>query len=366
MTIIITDEDVTRHLSMKDCIDAMRVAFRDFAEGDAVNRPRMRYLARHPDPGLRYMANVHVGAVPSVGVACVRAGSQILRPAGPGNPRRSYENPSAFNWGIVILYSIETAEPLALMQEFQLSGMRVGATTGAAIDAMARADATRAGLFGTGKQARTALDAMLAVRPLKRVHVYSPNREHREAFCSELARDGVEIVPVDDPRDCVAGMDIVCCATNAMQPVFDGNWLEDGQFVCSIANSDVTNKRSEVDETTISRAGTIIVNDWESVVDNDQTELLSLVENGTVARDNIHELGDVFTGKHAVRQAPRGDAQKGIIYFKNNSGLAIQFAAAGAIIHERLLREGSNKSIPKEWLGSDLSPYYAKGFRPSP
>ena len=51
------------------------------------------------------------------------------------------ENPQAFNWGIVILYSIETAEPLALLHEFYLSGMRVGATTALAVDAIARPDA---------------------------------------------------------------------------------------------------------------------------------------------------------------------------------------------------------------------------------
>jgi hypothetical protein len=89
---------------MRDCIEAMRVAFRDFANGSAVNRPRMRYLAQHPDPGRKYLANVHVGAVPSAGIACVRAGSQIIRPPGAGNDRRLYENPQAFNWGIVILY----------------------------------------------------------------------------------------------------------------------------------------------------------------------------------------------------------------------------------------------------------------------
>ena len=366
MTIIITDEDVAAHLSVRDCIDAMRVAFSDFATGDAVNRPRLRYLARHPDPGLRYMANVHVGAVPSVGVACVRAGSQILRPAGPDNPRRSYENPTSHNWGIVILYSIETAEPLAFMQEFQLSGLRVGATTAAAVESMTRPQASRLGLFGTGKQARSALEAILAVRPIDQVFVYSPNRKHREDFCKEMARAGVSMTPVEHPRSCVTGMDIVCCATNAMEPVFDGTWLEDGQFVCSIANSDATNKRSEVDGKTFERANTIIVNDWESVVDNDQSELLDPIESGLVDRANVHELGDVFTGKQVIRQPPRGAAGKGVIYYKNNSGLAIQFAAAGAILHERVLKAGGNKSIPKEWLGSDLSSYYAKGFRPSP
>jgi hypothetical protein len=76
----------------------MRVAFRDFANGTAVNRPRMRYLAQHPDPERKYLANVHVGAVPSFGIACVRAGSQIIKPPSATNVRRLYENPQPFNW----------------------------------------------------------------------------------------------------------------------------------------------------------------------------------------------------------------------------------------------------------------------------
>ena len=365
MTIIITDDDVKRLLPMQDCIEAMRVAFRDFADGTAVNRPRMRYLAQHPDPGRKYLANVHVGAVPSAGIACVRAGSQIIRPPSPGNDRRLYENPQAFNWGIVILYSIETAEPLALLHEFQLSGMRVGATTAAAVDAVARPDAATLGLFGTGKQAHSALEAIAVVRPLRRVNVYSPSAEHREHFASEMARDGIDVVAVADPKAVVAGADIVCCATTAMTPVFDGDWLEDGQVVVSIANSDVTNKRSEVDRRTYERASTVIINDWESVIDNDQTELLEPLEKGVIRKEQICELGDLLTGKVRLPRPVDGMPQ-GIVYYKNNSGLAIQFAAAGGILYRKAMAEGNNKIIPTEWLGSDLSAYYKAGFRPSP
>ena len=99
MTIIITDDDVQRLLPMRDCIEAMGVAFRDFANGIAVNRPRMRYLAQHPDPERKYFANVHVGAVPSYGIACVRAGSQIIKPPSPTNDRRLYENPASRSTG---------------------------------------------------------------------------------------------------------------------------------------------------------------------------------------------------------------------------------------------------------------------------
>jgi ornithine cyclodeaminase/alanine dehydrogenase-like protein (mu-crystallin family) len=364
VTIIITDDDVKRLLPMPDCIEAMRVAFRDFANGSAVNRPRMRYLAQHPDPGRKYLANVHIGAVPSAGIACVRAGSQIIRPPSASNDRRLYENPQAFNWGIVILYSIETAEPLALMHEFQLSGMRVGATTAVGVDAVARPDAATLGLFGTGKQARCALEAIAVVRPLRRVNVYSPSAEHRRSFAREMARVGMDVVAVADARAVVAGADIVCCATTAMTPVFDGDWLEDGQVVVSIANSDVTNKRSEVDRRTYERARAIIINDWESVIDNDQTELLDPLKESVIRKDQIHELGDLLTGKTQISAA--ADGQAGIVYYKNNSGLAIQFAAAGGILYRKAIAEGNNKTIPTEWLGSDLSAYYKAGFRPSP
>jgi alanine dehydrogenase len=366
MTIIITDEDVKRLLPMRDCVEAMRVAFGDLANGAAVNRPRVRYLARHPDPERKYLANVHVGAVPSCGIACVRAGSQVIRRPSVGSDRRLYGNPQAFNWGIVILYSVETAEPLALMHEFGLSGMRVGATTAVAVDQIARADAATLGLFGTGKQARCALEAVQLVRPIRRVNVYSPSAAHRAAFVHDMSGDGVDVVAVDDPRNVVPGADIVCCATTAMSPVFEGNSLEEGQVVVSIANSDVTNKRSEVDRRTHERATTVVVNDWESVIENDQTELLDPIKDGVIRREQVRELGDLILGKVRVSQPPRQGPREGIIYYKNNSGLAIQFAAAGAIIYRKALAEGSNKTIPTEWLGSNLSAYYQAGFTPSP
>jgi alanine dehydrogenase len=92
-------------------------------------------------------------------------------------------------WWRYVLYSIETAEPLALMHEFQLSGMRVGATTGVAIDEIARSDGATLGLFGTGKQARAALEAIAIVRPIRHVNVYSPSAAHLAAFAKEMTRD---------------------------------------------------------------------------------------------------------------------------------------------------------------------------------
>ena len=90
-----------------------------------------------------------------------------------------------------------------------------------------------------------------------------------------------------------------------MRPVFDGAQLDDGQLVVSTANSDVTNKRSEVDRQTYGRARCVIVNDWESVIDNDQTELTEPIEAGIISRDSVHEVGQLLNGKVSIKQPAR-------------------------------------------------------------
>lgn len=347
MPIVITDDDAIRLLSINEAIEAMRVAFHDLAEGRAVNPPRLRYSSATPDSARRYFANIHAGAVQSYQVACVRAGSHFMLTDDQGGQRRTLDNPDPVNWSVITLYDLRNGEPLAFMHETHLSGFRVGATTGLAVDEMARADAKVLGLFGTGNQAFPNCRAICTVRPIERVQVYSPNRRHREAFASRMAKENVEVVLLEEPRDVVRGADIVCCATNAKQPVLKGEWLEGGQMVVSIANSDVLDTRNEVDSATFARATDIVINSWESVLANRQIELLDPIENGDVKREAVHELGDIVIGRVKLRQLPGS-----ILYYKNNTGLAIQFAACGAILYRKLLKEGTNRVIPREWFAS--------------
>jgi len=185
------------------------------------------------------------------------------------------------------------------------------------------------------------------VRPIRRVQVFSPNPQHRAAFVARLANDTFEIAAVEDPRAVVRGADIVCCATNARVPVLDGAWLEPGQMVISIANSDVLGTRREVDEATFARAREIIINDWDSVIVNRQVELLEPIEKGLVQRENVHTLGDIVACKSKL-----SGARDAIVYYKNNTGLAMQFAACGAILYHKLMAEGTNRVIPRDWLAS--------------
>ncbi len=251
------------------------------------------------------------------------------------------------NWTVIILYDLSNGEPLAFMHETHLSGFRVGATTGLAVAECARPDAEVLGLYGTGNQAFPNCRAICSVRPIKQVRVFSPNADHRQAFIERMMNEKAEVIAVDDPREVVRGAHIVCCATNAITPVLAGKWLEPGQMVVTIVNSDTIGSRTEVDEDVFARASDIVVNDWEGVIANRQNELLHPIEKGLVKRERVHQLRDIVAGKVKVRQTP-GE----ILYYKNNTGLAIQFAACGAILYKKLMAEGTNRTIPRDWFAS--------------
>ena len=358
--LIISDQDVRELLSTAECVPVMETCFREYGSGIAKSTPRNRY-GLSLDGEVNYYSNVLTGAVPAFKTAAVRIDSNHRYDRyddETGTPTRiEFIKADARDYGIVLLFSIETCALLAIIQGFWLSAVRVGATTGVAVDQLAISGTVRVGQFGTGKQARTNLAGICAVRDVSEVKVFSPNPEHRKEFATDMSDQlGVDIVPVSSAREVVDGVHIVSSATSASSPVFDGKWLEPGQLVTSIANADVLHPgRMEVDETTLDRADTIVINDLASVKANLQVEL-----DKPLADEKVYELGSVLTGASPGRQT---DDQ--IIYYKSNVGLGIQFAAAGAIVYEKALARGMGHAVPDDMFFTDLTSWYQKGFFPS-
>jgi len=361
--LLISDPEVRQVLTLPDCIEAMERAFSEEARGIAVNRPRTRYKVPSDLDKPGYMANIIAGAVPSSGVAALRYDSSIVQEkVVAGTRRMDFPSPVKRSWGFVLLFGLETGAPLALIHDFSLSAIRVGATTGIAHRALAKKDAKVVGIFGSGNEARTNLAAICCVRSIEKIKVYSPTKEHRDRFAREMTESlKVDVQPVDNPDAVVGGSDIVMCATNSSQPVFDGNWLEPGQFVTTIANTDGVHRRSEADAVTMIRSDFIVLNNKETAISNQQRELLDLIDQGQIGWNKVCELGQVLIGSHPGRTSDRQ-----IIYYKSNTGVGIQFAAAGALIYEACRKEGLGRELPTEWFGTDLSEWVDKGFMPSP
>jgi ornithine cyclodeaminase/alanine dehydrogenase-like protein (mu-crystallin family) len=350
--LLINDAEVRQVLAMDDCIEAMERAVAEESKGVAVSAPRTRYKVQPDLDQAGYMATIIPGAVPSCEVASMRYASTIVQERVVGGVKRmNFLSPSKRNWDFVMLFSLQTGEPLALIADYSLSAIRVGATTGVVHRALAKKNAKVVGIFGSGHQARANLQAITSVRNIEEVKVYSSTKANRDRFAEEMTQMlNVEVRPVSSPEEIVKGSDIVMCATNSSQPVFDGKWLEPGQLVTTLVNTDGVHRRTEADATTFLRSDLIVLNSREAAKTNQQRELLDLIDGGSFGWDKVCEMGQVITGEHPGRTS---DQQ--IIYYKSNTGVGIQFAAAGASIYEACKKRGLGRELPTEWFGTELS-----------
>jgi ornithine cyclodeaminase len=245
------------------------------------------------------------------------------------------------NMGWLLLFSVETGQLEAIIEDRALQRMRVGAMTGIAAKYLAKSESHTVGIFGSGTQAGPQLEALCSVAKIQRIKVYSPTVKNRENFAARMTSAlSAEVTAVNSPREAVAGCDIVVVATNSNDPVFDGRWLESGTYVSSIVNSDKVLRRRDLDDESFRRAALIVVSTRDQIRNDEPIWLTEGLECGAVSWDRVWEIGELVCGK-----APRRSDDEQIIILKNN-GLSVQFAGVGAAVMKRAKERGLGKELP--------------------
>jgi alanine dehydrogenase len=354
VTLILGNDDVARLLTMEICIAALEEGYHDLAKGIALTRPRSDCLAPTKRGDAVYGLKSMDGIVPSAGVGAVRINSDIITwPREQGTLRRVKvpAAPGARYVGLVLLFSTENGEPLAIFPDGVLQRLRVGATNGLGAKYLARRDCESVALLGSGWQAGTQLLAICAVRPVKRVRCFSPNPDHRAAFVAEMAPQiAASIEAVESPEAAVAGADVVLCATNAIEPVFFARWIEPGMHLSAI-------KRPEIEPAAIARADHLFIHTSVSTPQQVIAEGLDILpERYTDDREErafagLPLLADLIAGGQPGRRAASE-----ITCFINNLGMGFQFAAAGAALYRQALAAGAGHALPTEWFTQDVHP----------
>jgi ornithine cyclodeaminase/alanine dehydrogenase-like protein (mu-crystallin family) len=157
---------------------------------------------------------------------------------------------------------------------------------------LARKDAATCGIYGAGKQARTQLLGVSKVRKLTRAVVWSPSEERRTAFARDMsAACGFEVVPAATPEDAARGVDVICTATSAREPVLLGDWLSPGQHVNAIGSNFLA--KAEIDVGVVKWANVVTIDSK----DQGRLEAGDLVFMGTPAGVGPLQPGDVFTAR---------------------------------------------------------------------
>lgn len=351
MPLLLDNADIRQVLKMPELIAELRLAFTDYHQHQGIVRVRSDTGIPRPDQAANYVFKSMEGGYVRRGVYAIRMSSDILTwPDRAGGQRKEKlpSHPGGRYLGLILLFSIDSGELLAVMPDGEIQKMRVGATNGVGIDCMARQDATSVGLIGVGNQAGPHLLAACAVRNVREVWVYSPTPARREAFAeSWQAQLGIPVHAVDSAEVAVRGRDLVLCATNAMAPVLASDWIQPGCHVSSL-------KRFELPTELLVRADRLAIHtqSWEpdmqlmgqAQLPDAQLWQERLQEHGK-SWLQAPEIGALTSGE----VVGRADAAE-LTCFMNNIGTGLQFAASAYLVLNKARDAGLGQTLPNDWF----------------
>lgn len=313
--LLLNEDDVRRVLTMDMALAAVADGLRKQALEEAQNIPRSRCQTDHA------MLHVLSASAKTLGVMGYKAYATSRKGA-------------QFHVG---LFDGRTGVLTALIQADYLGQVRTGAASGVATQYMARPDSTEVGIFGSGKQARTQVEAVCKVRKVRRVQVYSPTEERRRTFAREMSeRCQVDVEPVPRPEMAAQDKDIVITATSSREPVLLGDWLAEGTHLNVIGSNFLA--KTEVDVVAVRRCGTIIV-DSKDQARLEAGDFLQALEDGAIHWSDIHELGQVIVGRYPGRVHPED-----VTMFKS-LGVALEDIAVAREVVAKAQAQGIGRVI---------------------
>ncbi len=355
MPIWLKNDEIVDLLDMRGCIAAIEDGYRELALHGGKEREPSRTSTFVPseNEAAFFTCRSIEGAVPKAGTYAVRVRTELAHDSLVHGMRRKDKRvvvPKGGYHALILLYSLETAELLAILQDAYLNRMCTGANGGLGAKYLARENARRVGIIGSGWQAISQLEAVCAVRPIEEIRVFSPTRINRERFAAAMThRLEIDVRPVDSYEEAVRAADIVITATNSTDPFFCGEWLEPGVHLTSMGGGDRFNPRKalgEVDDETYRRSNRVAVNTKEQVEYDQTPDVFHALQSGAVRWDKICGLADLISG--AVRGR---ESESDITFLRHHSGLGLWYASAGATVYKRALKEGVGEEIPEAWFG---------------
>lgn len=317
MAIFLSEADIKSLLTMEHAMDAVTEVFSLAGQGDVINPPRQQIDI----PG-GYLRLTSAIVTPMKKIA-VKVSSSMVFKSDSGR--------------LLFLIDSDTGRVDALIEVFYLGQLRTAAASGVATRLLARGDARTAGVFGSGRQARTQLIAMAAVRPIERVVATSPNAGRLAAFCSEMsALLKVPVVPAREPDD-LYGCDILVTATTSKTPVLAGAKVRPGTHINAIGAN--RPERCELDAAVMPRCGAVFVDNLAQAR-KESAALMSAVEQGKIAWSDVRELGQCIADPASGRRT-RDD-----ITLYNSHGVAMEDVALAKKAFALASQQGRGTIVP--------------------
>lgn len=239
----------------------------------------------------------------------------------PGNGARNLPAVAA----LFCLFDGENGRPLALLEASELTARRTASTSALAADYLARSDAERLLIVGSGTLAPHMVRAHSVVRSYRDIAIWGRQPEKVAALVEQLRTEGYPVRTCGDLPEGVAQADTISCVTTSREPIVHGEWLRPGTHL-DLVGAFLPSMR-ETDSEAVRRAR-IVVDTREGALE-EAGDLLIPISEGVIAESAIHtQLSDLLKGEGA-----RGDAEE-ITLFKS-VGYALEDLIAARLLVEQ-------------------------------
>ena len=202
----------------------------------------------------------------------------------------------------MILLDEETGQVCAMMDGTYLTRVRTGAVSGAATELLSNEDSSIFAIFGTGGQAETQVEAVLAVRNIKELRIYDINIERAKDFAAKMMEKfNIKCIAVESSEEAIENADIITSVTTTKNPVFDGRLVKKGAHINGVGS--YTPEMHEIDEYTVLNAGKVYVDTRDGVL-SESADLINPIKNNKCTESIVTgELGELLLGKTKGRES---------------------------------------------------------------
>ncbi|PTE71740.1 ornithine cyclodeaminase family protein, partial [Staphylococcus gallinarum] len=232
--------------------------------------------------------------------------------------------------GFVTLIDYENGDLLSLLEGSYLTKIRTGVISGVATKHLSKKSAKSLSVIGTGDQAEGLVKAILAVRDIKKIHIFNRTYEKAKVFLEKMKSEyNIECELYDTADDAVSNGEIIITCTNSNTPVFNSN-LKKGVHVNAVGS--FKPDMQELPSHVLTSADSIIVESKEAALE-ETGDLKIPLEKNELSEDQVtEELGNIISQNLKIRQN-----DDDITVFKS-VGLAIVDIAVANYFYKKALQ----------------------------
>jgi alanine dehydrogenase len=324
MPVLLSEQDVRMVLSMGDLIDAMEAALVRFSSRQAA-QPLRTVIEIGLQKAFFGVMPAFIQDPPALGTKVVTVFSSNTAVGLPTH------------LATIVLLDSMTGELLSVVDGRFITEARTAAVSALSVRLLARSDASRLAIIGSGVQARSHLEAIGLVRDLAEVRVWSPTADNRAAFAREMQpRTSASIMTTNSAHDAIDGADLVVLATASPDPVVRSDWIAPGAHVCAVGACRPDQR--EMDTALVSRSRLFV--DSRTGALAEAGDIILPIAEGAFGEAHIAgELGEVASGAVAGRRSPAE-----VTVFKS-LGMAVEDIAAAHLAYVKAAERGLGRGF---------------------